>query len=293
MARTKSEVRAFLDSQVGHTCVDKSSAALNGQCVCLIKNLMEFLGVPNPYAARGNAKDAGDAYIRQGIGTAGRGWLTICVNRTMGYIGGVYYGHIWVDLLNEANYESNGARALVTTKNTRPIAQAQQYINFDKWITEDNVSVDKLSKEDVIEIHRAYFLGDPGVGYGWEHVGKPLEIIVRDFKNSIYRKNVLDRYYAFDSNQKTINDLNVRINELNGIIQGLQGNDDADKAQIAKLQEIADNTQKTVDDLTAKNNQLATEAAQMKGEYVKAESAGKAFLLWLGQQLSKIIPGGK
>lgn len=137
MARTKAEVRAFLDSKVGHTCTDKSNADLNGQCVSLIKNLMDFLGVPNPYGARGNAKDAGDIYIAQGIGTSGRGWLTICVNRDMG--GG--YGHIWVDLAGEANYESNGARALVTTKNTRPISQGQQFINFDKWITGESTAM--------------------------------------------------------------------------------------------------------------------------------------------------------
>ena len=133
MARTKQEVRNFLQSQVGRIVSDKSNGRLNGQCVALIKALMEFLGVDNPYAARGNAKDVGDTYIRQGIGTAGRGWLTICVNRNMG--GG--YGHVWVDLLNEANYEQNGAQALRTTKNTRPVQQAQQFVNFDKWIRED------------------------------------------------------------------------------------------------------------------------------------------------------------
>lgn len=142
MTRTRQEVRNFLEGQVGHTCVDKSNANLNGQCVCLIKCLMEFLGVPNPYAARGNAKDAGNAYIAQGIGTSGKGWLTICVNPSMG--GG--YGHIWIDLADEANYESNGAVALRVTKNTRPITQARQFVNFDKWIKEEGGSMaEKLS----------------------------------------------------------------------------------------------------------------------------------------------------
>lgn len=132
MARTKAEIRAWLEGRIGGQVADKSNAELNGQCVAMIKGLMEFLGVPNPYAARGHAKDAGDNYIAQGIGTPGRGWLTICVNRNMG--GG--YGHIWADLLDEANYEQNGGIALRVTKNTRPINQAQQFINFDKWITD-------------------------------------------------------------------------------------------------------------------------------------------------------------
>lgn len=110
--------------------VDKSDAALNGQCVALIKNLYEFLGAPNPYAGRGNATSALTTAENQGIATPGDGWLRICVNHS--FAGG--YGHIWIDLRNETNYESNGARRLVVTKNTRPISQAQQIGNLDKYV---------------------------------------------------------------------------------------------------------------------------------------------------------------
>jgi len=136
MARTKQEVRDFLNSQVGQS-VNSKSGVYKGQCVSLIKALMEFVGVPDPYKARGNAKDAGDNYIKEGIGTAGKGWLTICVNKDMGIIKGVKYGHIWIDLIGEANFEQNGAMALRTTTGTRPIQQAQQFVNFDKWITNE------------------------------------------------------------------------------------------------------------------------------------------------------------
>ncbi len=141
MARTKAEVRAFLNSKVNTVVPHPGNYDLRGQCVTLIKALMEFLGVPNPYAARGDAKDAGDAYIRQGLGKPGTGWLTIVVNKDMGYINGVRYGHIWINLAGESNYESNGNRALVTTKNTRPFNQGQQFINFDQWIQEDEVKI--------------------------------------------------------------------------------------------------------------------------------------------------------
>lgn len=138
MARTKSEVRAFLNSQVGQS-VNAKSGVYKGQCVSLIKALFEFLGVPDPYSARGNAITVNDTLLRQGIGTSGKGWLTVVVNRDMGYIDGVHYGHIWIDLAGEANYEQNGNRALYTTKNTRPISQGQQFVNLDKWIQEDNM----------------------------------------------------------------------------------------------------------------------------------------------------------
>lgn len=136
MARTKAEVRSFLNGLVGQS-VNAKSAPYQGQCVSLIKALLEFLGAPNPYSARGNAKDAGDTLVRQGIAKNSKGWLNVCVNRTMGRIGGITYGHIWLDLSGEANYEQNGAKALHTTKNTRPISQAQQIINLDKYIKTD------------------------------------------------------------------------------------------------------------------------------------------------------------
>lgn len=136
MARTKQEVRNFLNSQVGKK-VNAKAGVYNGQCVSLIKALLEYLGVPSPYSARGNAKDVGDTLLRQGIAKNGKGWLTVVVNRSMGRINGVTYGHIWIDLIGEANFEQNGARALHTTKGTRPISQGQQFVNLDKYIKAD------------------------------------------------------------------------------------------------------------------------------------------------------------
>jgi len=136
MARTKSEIRAFLDSQVGKK-VNEKCGIYNGQCVSLIKALLEFVGAPDPYKARGNAKDVGDTLLRENIATNGDGWLRLVVNKSMGNIGGVVYGHIWIDLANEANYEQNGNRALLTTKNTRPYSQRQQVVNLDKYVKPD------------------------------------------------------------------------------------------------------------------------------------------------------------
>lgn len=146
MARTKTEIIKFLDTLVGR--IPQHSAPfedLSGQCVTGVKVLMDFLGVPNPYSARGNAKDVNDTLLRQGIAQEGKGWLTIVVNRDMGYIGGVHYGHIWMDLKDTANYESNGAKALYMTKNTRPISQGQQFVNLDKYIKEN-----KMTTEDEV-----------------------------------------------------------------------------------------------------------------------------------------------
>lgn len=135
--RTKAEIRAFLNGLVGKVPVEETDRDLDGQCVTLPKVLFDFLGVPNPYQARGHAKDAGDTYVRQGIAKNGDGWLRVVVNRSMGVINGIRYGHIWLDLKDEANYESNGARALHVTKNTRPYSQREQVINLDAWVKPD------------------------------------------------------------------------------------------------------------------------------------------------------------
>lgn len=163
MARTKAEVRAFLNSQVGKS-VNAKAGIYQGQCVSLIKALLEFLGAPDPYAARGHAKDAGDTLVRQGIAANKPGWLNVCVNRSMGNIGGVTYGHIWLDLSGEANYEQNGARALYTTKNTRPRSQAQQIVNLDKYIKKEDNKV-MVTITGLAVIYR-FLLGWPPSDHG-------------------------------------------------------------------------------------------------------------------------------
>lgn len=136
MARTKQEVRSFLASLEGDR-VNAKAGIYNGQCVSLIKALLEFLGVPNPYAARGHAKDYANTLVSQNIAEKGKGWLIVAVNPNMGVINGVRYGHIWLDLSGETNYEQNGAKALTTTRNTRPLNQATQIVNLDKWLKPD------------------------------------------------------------------------------------------------------------------------------------------------------------
>lgn len=137
--KTKAEIISFLDSKVGKTIPDKVNSNLNGQCVTLIKSLLEFVGAPNPYAARGNAKDYANSLLNQGIATNGKGQVNVVVNPTMGVVGGVTYGHIWVEIDGQ-NWESNGYKALVVTKNTRPSIQGRQWVNLNKWITGGSMS---------------------------------------------------------------------------------------------------------------------------------------------------------
>lgn len=80
--------------------------SLDGQCVSLVKwFLQEMTGVPNPQAARGDAKQVGKTLVAQGhaievpFGTRRRGDI-ICIETGT-------YGHIWVVLSDQRVFEQN------------------------------------------------------------------------------------------------------------------------------------------------------------------------------------------
>lgn len=130
--RTKQEVVGFLESKVGTKVPCVGNPSLDNQCVTLIKSLMEFIGVPNPYKARGHAKTAIGAYVNEGIADNGTGFLSVFSNKNMG--GG--YGHIWCNAGDGDGeyYESNGVKPLTVTKGKT--YSYDSVCNFDKYIKE-------------------------------------------------------------------------------------------------------------------------------------------------------------
>lgn len=303
MARTRAEIRAFLDGQVGKIAPHPGYPSLNGQCVTLTKALMEFLGVPNPYAARGDAINAGDTYIRQGLGTPGKGWLTIVVNRDMGYIGGVHYGHIWIDLAGEANYEANGARALYTTKNTRPISQGQQFVNFDKWVAEEgsNMSVTDLGIARILSFGILGRNGSNGGGNALDgaydadlnknHVGKETNSKVWEFYNSPegqnWKNNTLPRLINADNRAKALEaQLATATDNLNKLNQQI--------AELSKrpTQSQLDELVKTAAEAKAQADAAKAELDKLAKEKAEDEKTGNAFMRWLGDQLNKLLGKG-
>ncbi|MGM0117374.1 lysozyme [Enterococcus sp. AZ189] len=174
MARTIGEVKNFLDGLVGQITVDKSDASLNGQCVSLIKNLLEFLGAPNPYGARGNASDIPNTYVSQGIARSGSGTLTIAVNRQIAD----GFGHVWVKIGSDS-WQANYAGKAVK-KNVNEVA-ITDLLNLNQWITGSNDSNsgvkattlgskgEALIKEFESCRLTAYDLGDGMITIGWGH----------------------------------------------------------------------------------------------------------------------------
>lgn len=290
MARTKAEIRAFLDSQVGKIVPHPGYPSLNGQCVTLTKALMEFLGVPSPYAARGDAKDAGDTYLRQGLGKPGKGWLTIVVNRDMGYIGGVRYGHIWIDLQGEANYESNGARALYTTKNTRPISQGQQFINFDQWVAggSDNMPT-PVTKEYARMLHSEM--------EGWDldktHRGE-YDKLFMDAWGGQPIENLLWQKWNTNGAFRAARERNRKFYEqYANIIDGLSARPTKEELQKALDQikveaEKARKAEAEAETERAKAAEAMLEAGKLRAEKEQAVNTGNLFTRWIGDLINKI-----
>lgn len=281
MSRTKQEVRDFLQSQVGLR-VNARSGIYSGQCVSLIKALLEFLGVPNPYAGRGNAITVNDQLLREGIAANGSGWLTVVVNRDMGrvYENGRWnnYGHIWIDLQNEGNYEQNGARALYTTKNTRPISQGQQFVNLDKYIKEND---DMIGKDDVAQVRIIMSEVE-----GWDmnniHSGKNDGLIMGAWQGHSWQEfiyhcwTVQPRHRGYLIND--INSLTAQIKELGA--RPTQAELEALRVSAAKAQANADLAQKTAAEAKAVADALIKQNQEDK-------TTADTWLRRLGQFLSK------
>lgn len=143
--KTKQEIISFLESKVGTKVVCVGNDSLSGQCVSLIKSLMEFIGVTDPYKARGNAKDCIANYLKEGLAKPGAGVLTVYSNKDMG--GG--YGHIWCSI-NGVFYESNGAKSLTVTKGKT--YAYDNVCNFDAYILDNTYRGYDLSNADSMKV---------------------------------------------------------------------------------------------------------------------------------------------
>lgn len=146
--RTKQEVINFLESKVGQKIPCPGNSSLDGMCVTLIKSLMEFLGVPDPYKARGHAKTVISAYLSEGIAKPGLGFISVFSNKDMGS----GYGHIWCNAGDGDGtfYESNGAKPLTVTKGKTYSYDA--VCNFDSYIKDDTYRGYDLSNTDSMKI---------------------------------------------------------------------------------------------------------------------------------------------
>ena len=218
MARTKAEIRQWLDSQVGGSLA-KPNGEYRGECVSFIQQLLAFLGASSGNVAMGHAKDFGNSLVRNGIADNSDGWLRVVVNPSMA----VGYGHIWIDLMGEANYEQNGAQASRVTKNTRPYSQRVQVVTLDKWVSPDQIN--SQGGGSIMETLKSMYwrlLGRAADNDGLQHhasnVGsKGWEFVYNDLKNSTEGQNDWNR-----RNPDRVRELEVVNNQKDQMISELR-----------------------------------------------------------------------
>lgn len=297
MARTKQEVREFLNALQG-LMVNEKCGIYNGQCVSLIKALLEFLGAPAPYSGRGNAKDVGNTLLSQGIAQNAPGWLNVCINRNMGTIYepslgySVNYGHIWLDVANEFNIEQNGNRALRVTKNTRPYSQALQVVNLDQYIIAEGADM-KIGKEigyDVLNRLHHQIVGnwDMSKAY-WDSIqGRNFSDLMLEWSNHPDSNTALKEQefgeYAYNDRW------DLQIYSLQDQLKAMGSRPTAEELKAAR--DLADELANKLTAAEKARTEAQAEAERLANEKADAEKTGNAFTRWLGEQLNKILGKG-
>lgn len=310
MARTKQEVRNFLDSLIGQS-VNAQSGVFQGQCVSLIKALLDFLGAPNPYSGRGNAKDVGNTLLSQGLAQNSLGWLNVCINKDMGNIYEpslgryVNYGHIWLDLKDEVNYEQNGARALRTTKNTRPIQQAQQIVNLDQYIIEENqMRVGQQIGYDVLNRLHHQIVGnwDMTKAY-WDSIqGKDFASLMLEWSNHPDAQRAIDEQVVGENALRDRWDLQIyslqdQLKAANANLAAVQEQlknlgSRPTKEELADLQKKVDAAVKQATDAQANYDKVKADYDKIKAEQTKNEETVKSVTQIIGEFIKKYFTKG-
>lgn len=276
---------------------------LTGQCVTLIKwFLAEMTNVPAPFSARGDARYVGDTLVRQGHAVEvpyeqrRRGDIAVYKYGT--------YGHINLILSNDRVLEQNvnaggAARKFVdgayvyasrigslgeSWRPVRPnIYRVNSYVekgagemiiqNADNWFgrcakTHWLIRGKELSRDTFNAFVGKDFLtfveacsDDPEADQvqGWQELGK---IATRDnWQGQIV------------SLQNAVNELNTR----------------PTKEQLTELQTKVAEFEKQVSSANDKAAAAEAKSAKLELESIEATKTGNSFLLWIGQQLNKLM----
>ncbi len=206
--KTKKEVIDFLESKVGGGVKCIGNPALDSQCVTLIKSLMDFLGVKDPYKARGHAETVITAYLSEGIADKGIGFLSVFSNENMG----ASYGHIWCNAGDGDGvfYESNGAKPLIVTRGKT--YSYDSVCNFDKYIKGSQ------PESNMMQIEEAKFS----------------ELVTKSTK---YDEFVKAGYQSAEQVNVKVTELSSKLGDYDKEVKQLKGDLSVCKAQIEEISE--------------------------------------------------------
>jgi hypothetical protein len=260
--------------------------------------MAQMASVPNPFMARGNAKDVGHTLVAQGLATEvpfasrQRGDL-IC------YEYGTY-GHIAVQLSGGRVFESNVNWSGVATKivdGDRVYASRIGSEN-EAWRAGKNAHVyrlksyseggntDMITKDDLYPV-RVVMSEVEGWNMNDIHSGKDDATIMGAWVGRSWPDFIMNGWNVQPAHRGW---LVQQIADLNAQLKALGSRPTAEELQAAKdaavaLQKAVTDANKAAADSKAAYDALAAQDA-------KDQETGNSFLRWLGQQLNKLT-GGK
>jgi hypothetical protein len=282
--RTKQEVINFLESKVGGGVECKGNPSLNSQCVTLIKSLMEFLGVKDPYKARGHAKTCISAYLSEGIADKGAGFISVFSNKEMGD----GYGHIWCNAGdgNGTYYESNGQKALTVTKGKTysydSVCNFDQYINLtesqntQETITQEQWQIERDERNKNWQLYQDQLEVVKKLKIEIESLNKTItEIKLNQDKEVI---SLRKSHSEFVENLLTIlngsNPLGLSSEEL--VVKLVQEAISKETSLQAEIKALQQTTDKEKAELIKENKELKGELERLQNEFVDMEKKHEA-----------------
>ena len=294
--KTKQEVINFLESKVGTKVKCVGNPSLDGQCVTLIKSLMDFLGVKDPYKARGHAKTCISAYLNEGIAKPGLGFLSVFSNKNMGD----GFGHIWCNAGddNGTYYESNGQKALTVTKGKTysydSVCNFDQYINLtesqntQETITQEQWQIERDERNKNWQLYQDQLEVVKKLNIEIESLNKTItEIKLNQDKEVI---SLRKSHSEFVENLLTIlngsNPLGLSSEELVvKLVQEAVSKETSLQAEIKALQKTTD---KEKADLIKENKDLKDELERLQGEFISMEQKHNAEIDMFKKRLDNV-----
>ncbi len=269
---------------------------LTGQCVTLNKwDLAEMTNVPNPFAARGDARYVGDRLVAEGHAIEvpyeqrRRGDFAVYKYGLYGHIGLILSG----DRIFEQNANVGGAAKRVLADGTVVYASRIGSLN-ESWrpvrpaiyrILSYTEEEDEMvnTTDEAAELIRGVFKREPSQDEIQSMLGRDWKERIVYLRTSEAGQQVAAMVNTFPQLSKQAIDLNTQVVQLNQMLKDLQ--DRPTKQQLEAAIKLADDAQKASDALVAKNKELEDEKAA-------AEKTGNAFTRWIGEQLNKILGKG-
>jgi len=277
--KTKQEVINFLESKVGTKVKCVGNPSLDGQCVTLIKSLMDFLGVKDPYKARGHAKTCISAYLNEGIAKPGMGFLSVFSNKNMGD----GYGHIWCNAGDGTGtyYESNGQKPLIVTKGKTYSYDA--VCNFDQYINlTESINTQETITQEQWQIER------DERNKNWQLYQDQLEIVKKlNIEIDGLNRTITEIKSNSDKEIKTLkNNHNSFVEKLLGVLNGsnplglsseelvvklVQEAISKESSLQAEIKALQQTTDKEKADLIKENKELKDELERLQNEFILME----------------------